>query len=596
MKKFISILMLFFLTNVISTNSSENPNKITFTTETVSQKNKQIKINIKLLADEFIYLKSINISTNNPNIELSNPEFNQIPSKIYDPIFKETEIFNKDFTINLVAKKIKDSEIDNFELFFSYLNNQNKNPIENLLTIKFDKIRTQENNITAKPNINQNLALAAAPIKKPQTENVWAHVQKLSTLSQNLVSKSSSIGMRLIFIFILGILMSLTPCIYPMIPITVGILQSQGSKSFTRNLLVSTAYTLGIATTFAVFGLIAAFTGNMFGKILTQPLFIIPMVAMLCYMALSMLGFYDMYVPKFLSPSNNTVSGQGSFVSAFVFGAVSGSIASPCLSPGLALLLSIVATLGSKLLGFLFLFTFGIGLSVPLLIVGLFSSSINFLPRSGMWMVEVKKLFGFMLFGMCFYFLSNILPYNVILWMVTAFILCSGIYYTQSINPYDSKFWKITKNSLSILMVSFSIFILSRAVQETFYPQTQNTENSPWLRNYAESISIAKEQNKKLIIDIGASFCTLCHVIDKKVFGDTEIQKELEKFILLKVDATDTNSQPYKELKEKYSNCIQGVPTILIIDPQDTRLLKCWRGELYDLPQEQIIEELKDLA
>ena len=109
----------------------------------------------------------------------------------------------------------------------------------------------------------------------------------------------------------------------------------------------------------------------------------------MAYLALSMFGFYDMYVPNILQTKNN-VNHKGSLFSAFVFGAISGSIASPCLSPGLALLLTIVATLGNNLLGFLLLFSFGIGLSIPLLIIGTFSSSINILPQAGMWMIEVK--------------------------------------------------------------------------------------------------------------------------------------------------------------------------------------------------------------
>jgi len=593
MKKILLILNLLLLTNFTYTHDNNN-SQLTFTSETLDQNNKKIKINIKL-ENESIYLKSISISTNNPNIELSKLEFDQIPNKVYDPIFKEAEVFNKDFSINFVAKKNKDSEINNFELFISYISNKSKNPIETLLTIEFDKAKAINENITVeKLGNNKNLNCPVATKKSEHKTSFGSLVQKFSSFSQNFIAKSSSTAIRLIFIFILGILMSLTPCIYPMIPITVGILQSQGSKSFWRNLLISTSYTLGIALTFATFGLTAALTGNIFGKILIQPWFIIPMVILLGYLALSMFGLYDMYVPKFLNNSNNTMTNQGSITGAFVFGAISGSVASPCLSPGLALLLSIVTTLGSKLLGFIFLFTFGIGLSVPLLIIGLFSSSINFLPKSGMWMIEIKKLFGFMLFGMCFYFLNNILPYSVILWMTSIFLLGSGIYYLQSINTYDSRFWKFTKNLLSISMVSFSIFVFSKAVQETFYPENQITA-SPWLKNYEEAISCANQQNKKLIIDIGASFCTLCHAIDKKIFGNTEIQKSLENFVLLKVDATDTNSQPYKELKEKYKDCIQGVPTILIIDTHNNQLLKCWRGELYDLSQGQVIEDLNSL-
>ena len=122
--------------------------------------------------------------------------------------------------------------------------------------------------------------------------------------------------------------MSLTPCIYPMIPITVGILQAQGSKSFGSNLLLASAYTLGIATTFAALGVTAAYTGAMFGaSIMSNPFFILMIVAVLTYLGFSMLGFYDMYTPKFM---RNAGAGKGgSLTSAFLFGAASGTVASP---------------------------------------------------------------------------------------------------------------------------------------------------------------------------------------------------------------------------------------------------------------------------
>lgn len=157
-----------------------------------------------------------------------------------------------------------------------------------------------------------------------------------------LVQTTESTSLRLILVAALGMLLSLTPCIYPMIPITVGILQSQGSRSIARNFCLALSYTMGIASTFALLGLLAAYTGLLFGSFMTKPLVIIPLVALLVYLAGSMMGFYEMYTPRLLQ--NGSSSGGGSLVSAFLFGAASGTVASPCLSPGLILLLTIVTS------------------------------------------------------------------------------------------------------------------------------------------------------------------------------------------------------------------------------------------------------------
>jgi len=257
-----------------------------------------------------------------------------------------------------------------------------------------------------------------------------------------LVSHTDSLLLRILLVLFLGILMSLTPCIYPMIPITMGILQSQGSRSIMRNFFLALAYTIGIATTFSLLGLIAVFTGQLFGSFLTHPLVIIPVVGLLGYLGFSMLGFYDMYTPKFLQ-LNHSNTKNGSLLSAFLFGAASGTVASPCLSPGLVLLLSIVATLGDKLLGFILLFSFGIGLSLPLLLIGTFSSSLALLPHAGTWMVEAKKLFGFMLLGMCFYFLKNIMSWSTLMWSISFFTIATGLFYlyhAQYMQPSTRRF------------------------------------------------------------------------------------------------------------------------------------------------------------
>lgn len=585
MKKISALIFINFIFSFISANN------MTIKIENIDNKNAKINISVPIANNDIIFKEFLNVSINNPNIELSNIEFKPEPTMQYIPSFdKQMPIFNKDFTIILNAKK-KGEITEPSNLFVSFYRNNQDLIEEHNFEIELFKTTevSQKALIDETKSKNEIPATCKAPTKVAK-KGFWQFLNQLSTYTQDTIKTNNSMTIRFFLVFLLGLLMSLTPCIYPMIPITAGILQAQGSKSVFKNLLLSLSYTFGIATTFAVFGLSAAFTGNLFGKILMHPVFILFIVAVLAYFAFAMLGFYELYIPNSMQ-TGASANVNGSLFSAFIFGAISGSVASPCLSPGLALLLSIVATLGSKFLGFMLLFTFGMGLGIPLLIIGTFSSSLNVLPRSGFWMVEIKKLFAFMLFGMCFYFLSNILSYNKLIWLIAISILITGIYYLKNISSHDSKTWRIIKNIFGISLSACSIILFSKAYQETFYPQQQIiSHNGLWMTDYDEANQKALLSSKKLFVDIGADFCSLCKAIDSQLFNNDVVKKHLKEFVTVKVDATDEASYPYCSLKPTYN--IIGVPTILVIDPVNKKLIKKWGGELYNLTPDEFIEEL----
>jgi thioredoxin:protein disulfide reductase len=547
---------------------------------------KELTVQIKADKDQIVYADSLDLSLDNPNLELSQYKLNQEPTKIYDADYQDYAQILKG-NINLTAIVENRTEFaQNSNLFVSYqLNNSHNNFQEKKFSIDFfkDSIKDTCSSSDEEDDIVE--------IKKGIS--LWSAIEKLSDTIQSIVKSTKSTPIRLLFVFLLGILMSLTPCIYPMIPITAGVLQSQGTNSFFSNLLLSLSYTCGMATTFAMFGLTAAFTGHLFGQILTNPFFIIFLVLILAYLGFSMLGLYDMYIPKLMQTDNNSVEKKGSLLSIFIFGAVTGSVASPCISPGLALLLTIVATLGNKLLGFIMLFVFGIGLSLPLLIIGTFSSSINTLPQSGMWMIEIKKLFGFMLFGMCFYFLSNIVPYHILIWIISISIFATGIYYIKSISPYDSKLWKNIKNLIGFTCIALSILLFFKSINETFFKKPK-IEDGIWQHDYPKALAQAKTENKKLLIDVGAEWCSICKAIDKLVFGNKEVQKELTNFVALKVDATNSSSEPYIILQKRFE--IKGVPTILLVEPKTNKVLQRWDSRLYSKDRKEFIKELRCLA
>lgn len=562
-----------------------------------------INLEVELAKGQQVYANSIYLSVDAPqapHLTLSKPEFNKSVQGEHDANINDSSIFRGIFTISVMAS-YKENINQPVNLHLSFLVNHPKRIFEKVFPI----VLPQDVNAT----LAQNLAETQEPItqlsdNKPQasqpsfvneenntTATWWDSIAKFSTWLQASLRTSNSLALRLILVFLLGLLMSLTPCIYPMIPITAGILQAQGSSSLKRSFLLAFIYTLGTSTTFAIFGLIAALTHHLFGQLLVNPIFILAIVALLGYLGLSMFGIYDMYVPKFMAQTHYTQK-KGSLLSVFLFGVVSGSMASPCLSPGLALLLSIVATLGSKFLGFIMLFMFGLGLSVPLLIVGTFSNSINRLPQSGTWMVEVKKLFGFMLLGMCVYLLSNIVSPLVTAWIIAAFVFGSGVYYLQNASRQEGNIWYLIKNFLGSVLIILAVVMSVQTLYKTYFAAHLVCENSTWQTDYNLAFQKAQEQNQNLLIDCGADWCSICKSIDKYVFEDHAIKAAMCNLVAVKVNATDQYSEPYQTLKMQYG--IKGVPAILLINPHTGELLARWGSDLYDLPKAEFVSQLAE--
>ena len=249
-----------------------------------------------------------------------------------------------------------------------------------------------------------------------------------------LALKNMPFGLVLLIAFLLGIISSFTPCIYPMIPITIGILQSQASKSIGRNFLLSTSYVFGIATVYSVLGYIAAVAPNYlaFGELASNPIFIGFLILLFLYLAFSMFGFYEIYMPRFLQGESN-IKVKGSFVQSFLFGAIAGPVTSPCLAPPLAILLSYVAYKGNPVIGLITLFVFSLGMGILLILVGTFSNTLTSLPRAGAWMNKIKTFFGFLLIGVSIYFLKPFISANYINILYALLAITMIIYYAKVI-------------------------------------------------------------------------------------------------------------------------------------------------------------------
>jgi thiol:disulfide interchange protein DsbD len=570
--------------------------KLSFRLEKKSHQLSHVFVDYALDADDAIFKDSLNFSIADPKLKISAWE-NELPAKpVYAPSFKTTkQSYTGSGSFKVIVENSNSNSPVNAPLYVHYQRKNNTQPEEANYTIQFDKkptsTTTQQSTNTP---VNQHKEIGSLYHSVTQfvqklLDIISAQVITTKTIVSDLVSKTESKAVQLFFVFILGLLMSLTPCIYPMIPVTVGILQTTASNSLARNFLLALSYTIGIAMTFATLGLLAASGSAHFGALMGNPYFVCFLVFFLGYLAFSMLGFYDMYTPKFLQPDAGG-SADGSFASAFIFGAISGSVASPCISPGLLLLLSIVATMGSKLLGFIYLFVFGFGLGVPLLIIGTFSGSMKIMPRAGLWMVEVKKLFGFMLLSMCFFYLNNILPWYLLLWGIGFTTLFIGVVYLSTIEAYHSKgmrwFKQITGTGL--ICISFLVFFQA-------YKAMVNTDQTAllmhWNTNYHEVRERAQKEQKMMLVDFGASWCSSCNEIEHRLLHNPLVQKELDTIAMVKIDCTNPHAESCAAIQKTYN--IIGFPAILLVDPSTEKVLARWGGELLDISPEEFITLIK---
>jgi cytochrome c-type biogenesis protein len=220
---------------------------------------------------------------------------------------------------------------------------------------------------------------------------------------------SSSPLTALPILFIAGVLTSLAPCIYPMIPITAAIVGGSTvgdvPRPRSRTVLLTFTYVIGLALAYASLGLFAGLTGTLFGSVSTNPWLYFAMANLLIVAALAMLDVIPVRVPAWLLTRAATAGEGGSLYGVFVMGAASGLIAAPCSAPVMAAVLTWVTATKSGVLGFIYLFVFSLGMCSILVLVGLFSGALARLPRAGAWMVWVKRIFALIMLGVAEYYL-----------------------------------------------------------------------------------------------------------------------------------------------------------------------------------------------
>lgn len=377
----------------------------------------------------------------------------------------------------------------------------------------------------------------------------------LSNPIERWISKGGFI-LALIFLFIGGLALNLTPCVYPMIPITIGFFSKQ-KKSF----IFSLSYFMGIVITYSLLGTFSALGGSIFGSALQKPFVLIFVSIIIFLFALSLFGLYTIKLPSGFS---DKISSKIGILSVFLMGSMVGLIAAPCLGPIIFSLITFVASKGDPLVGFLFFFSLSMGLGFPYLILSFFSSSIKSLPKSGEWMVSLERFFGFALTGVSIFILSPLLPSKFSYFLYSTLGTVSAIYFFKLFLKRN----KILNFSLMALSLIFTIISLNSLILREEKIKLFN----PYSKN---EFLKALETGKPVIIDFYAKWCIPCREMDHKTFSKKEIQEILKNFVLFKVDLT---KEPEGEIKELVENInIEGMPTIVFFkngkEVKDLRLI-----------------------
>lgn len=355
-------------------------------------------------------------------------------------------------------------------------------------------------------------------------------------------------------VFLAGLALNLTPCVYPLIPITVGFFSRQSEGKTSRTFGLALAYVLGMSVTYSALGVFAALSGSLFGAWLQKPAVLVVIAAVVLALALSMFGLYELQAPHFITDRTGS---KGGVLGALTMGLFVGFVAAPCIGPFVLSLLTYVAQQGSAPLGFALFFTLAMGLGLPYLVLGTVSGSLKAMPRSGEWMIAVRKVFGFVLVALAAWFLRPLLPERAFAWAVALPLLAGGVWFLFFEKAGAGVRW------FRALKVALGLALL--AVGAWFVVPSKDAPGLAFRPYTDAALAEAAAAGKPVVIDFFADWCLPCKELEKFTFTDPAVAKALDGWVLLKADLTKSASPEVAALRTRWN--VQGVPTIVFLGP-----------------------------
>ncbi|MCK6522452.1 thioredoxin family protein, partial [Myxococcota bacterium] len=374
------------------------------------------------------------------------------------------------------------------------------------------------------------------------------------------------------FVFGAGFLVSLTPCVLPMVPITVGLIGARSTGSRLQAFSLALAYVAGLATVYTLLGVGAAMTGSIFGAWMQSPWVVGAVAAFFFAMGASMFGAFEVAVPGAIAERLNNVGGAG-YTGAFLIGAVGAIVAGPCSGPVIASLMVVIGQQGELALGAGLMLAFSLGMGMIFLVAGTFSNQVL---RPGAWMETVKHSFGVLMWLGAVYFVAPHLS-DAVTALLTAFVLISTAVFAWPQNDDDGpaiarahRLYAVVGGLVGAYLLMGTLvtqgFILPPLQLSAAGAATPSQASIPWVKDdEAAALSRASAEGKPLIIDFTAEWCAACKELEHFTYTDAEVIAASAAFVPLMIDATSDKDPKVQALLKKYD--VKGLPTVLFLKP-----------------------------
>ncbi|RKH47216.1 protein-disulfide reductase DsbD family protein [Corallococcus sicarius] len=404
-------------------------------------------------------------------------------------------------------------------------------------------------------------------------------------------------------VFAGGLLTALTPCVYPLIPITVSVFGARKAEGRGRSLALTSSYIVGMGVVFSALGILAAKTGQAFGSMLGSPVVVTVLALFLLLLASSMFGAFELALPSSLQTKLTGVGGSG-VAGAFLMGSVSGFLAAPCTGPVLTGLLAFVAKSADVTLGATLLFIYALGIGVPFFLIGVFTVR---LPRGGVWMEWVKSVLGIMLVALAFSYLKDAFPWardtvkvlgnevgQVPGALIAAVLTAAGVLAGAVHRSFKEGARDFGFKALGVVLVVGALVVRGGALDakptgalwvrlglaqpprapawqwhHVMPPKTATFD----ARQFDQVLASAKAEGRPVLIDFFADWCAACKELDRETYPSQEVitQAESGRFLTIKIDATHSEDN-LDALMEKLG--VEGLPTVAFVNPDGTVLTK----------------------
>jgi thiol:disulfide interchange protein DsbD len=513
----------------------------------------------------------------------------------HDATFGDTEVFHQSFPAQITLNRPSNSAAISITLNAVYQGCSDQGlcypPITKTFHINLPGVTggplATPSNASVTPAVSAGLAVV--PLPSVQTP-LPTPVSEGSQIAQ--LFKGGNFWLIIAFFFGAGLLLSLTPCVFPMIPILSGIIVGRGHKiTHSHAFFLSLAYVLGMAITYAAAGVVAGFSGSLISNALQTPWVLGSFAAVFVLLSFSMFGFYELQLPSALQSKLSTTSNRlhgGHLGGVFVMGALSAIIMGPCVAAPLAGALLYIGQTHDAVLGGVALFVMALGMGAPLLLIG--SSAGVLLPKAGAWMEAVKQFFGVMLLALAIWIIQPLLPISVQMLLWAALLVSSAIYLRAlDAIPHNGSGWHKLLKGIGLfallLGAAYLIGALSGARDilrplgnmgggnigrsETFASSGLQFSRVKDANELDQRMSQASKSGKIVMLDFYADWCISCKEMERFTFSDPEVNAKLKSALLLQADVT-ANNEADQLLLKRYG--LFGPPGILFFDTQGKEL------------------------